>query len=90
MHSVRYDARHDTRMGLRGKTLRPQRRLKDGRFFYSRARDCVGCPLAGGYLFQGHVNMTVAIGDSNQRHRWRSEGLCGEAARNKPAVVAAA
>ena len=47
LRRFRYDARHDIVKCPRGKVLRPGPPFKHGRFFYSRARDCARCPLAG-------------------------------------------
>ena len=41
----RYDARHDIVKCPRGKTLRPRRPAKGGRYYRSRTRDCAGCAL---------------------------------------------
>ena len=41
----RYDARHDVVKCPRGKTLRPRRPAKGGRYYRSRTRDCAGCAL---------------------------------------------
>jgi hypothetical protein len=46
LRRFRYDARHDVVKCPRGKVLRPGRRVKHGRFFYARARDCSRCSLA--------------------------------------------
>ena len=41
-----YDAQHDITKCLRGRVLRPSKRVAHGRFFYSKACDCAGCDLA--------------------------------------------
>jgi hypothetical protein len=41
-----YDAQHDVTKCLRGRVLRPSKRVAHGRFFYSKACDCAGCDLA--------------------------------------------
>jgi hypothetical protein len=46
LRRFRYDARHDVVKCPRGKVLRSGRRVKHGRFFYARARDCSRCSLA--------------------------------------------
>ena len=43
MRRFRYDARHDIVKCPRGKILKAGRRVKHGRFFTSRARDCSRC-----------------------------------------------
>ena len=47
MRRFRYDERHDIVKCPRGKILKPGRRVKHGRFFTSRARDCSRCDLRG-------------------------------------------
>ena len=100
MRRFRYDAKNDTLKCPRGKTLRPTRPVKHGRFFYSKAADCRGCDLARLCLSKGRANKAVVVGDDYpallrarrrrekwteedrrlyQRHRWRSEGIHGEA-----------
>jgi transposase len=100
LRRFRYDARHDIVKCPQGRTLRPQRPVKHGRFFYSRARDCARCPMRQLCLSPGRVNKAVVIGDDYpallrarrrrerwsdedrrlyQRHRWRVEGIHGEA-----------
>jgi transposase len=100
LRRFRYDARHDIVKCPQGRTLRPQRPVKHGRFFYSRARDCARCPMRQLCLSPGRVNKAIVIGDDYpallrarrrrerwsdedrrlyQRHRWRVEGIHGEA-----------
>jgi IS5 family transposase len=100
LRRFRYDARHDIVKCPRGRTLRPQRPIKHGRFFYARARDCARCPMRQLCLSPGRVNKAIVIGDDYpallrarrrrerwsdedrrlyQRHRWRVEGIHGEA-----------
>jgi Transposase DDE domain len=58
--------------------LRPTRRVKHGRFFYSRAVDCKGCDLAALCLSKGRANKAVVVGDDypallrgrRRRERW--------------------
>ena len=63
MRRFRYDARHDILKCPRGKILRPSRRVKHGRFFYAKARDCSRCDLAALCLSKGRVNKAVVVGD---------------------------
>ena len=78
MRRFRYDAKHDILKCLRGKILRPTRRIKHGRFFYSRASDCSGCDLASICLSKGRSNKAVVVGDDypallrarRRRERW--------------------
>ncbi|WP_019015836.1 IS1182 family transposase [Elioraea tepidiphila] len=100
MRRFRYDARHDRLICPRGKALKPGRRVKHGRFFTARARDCRRCDLARLCLSGGRVNKAVVVGDDYAallrarrrrerwsdhdkavytRHRWRVEGVHGEA-----------
>jgi IS5 family transposase len=100
LRRFRYDARHDIVKCPQGRTLRPQRPIKHGRFFYARARDCTRCPMRQFCLSPGRVNKAIVIGDDYpallrarrrrerwsdedrrlyQRHRWRVEGIHGEA-----------
>ena len=53
LRRFRYDAQHDIVKCPRGKVLRPGPRFKHGRFFYSKARDCVRCTLKGDCLSKG-------------------------------------
>jgi len=79
LRCFRYDARHDILKCPRGKILRPQRRVKHGRFFYSKAEDCKRCSLRGDCLSKGRVNK--AVGDDypallrarRRRARWSEE-----------------
>jgi transposase len=81
MRRFRYDAKHDILKCLRGKILRPTRRIKHGRFFYSRAVDCSGCDLASICLSKGRSNKAVVVGDDypallrarRRRERWSEE-----------------
>jgi IS5 family transposase len=76
-----YDARHDIVKCPRGKVLRPGRRVKHGRFFCARARDCSRCSLASLCLSKGRVNKAVVIGDDypallrarRRRERWSDD-----------------
>jgi transposase len=78
LRRFRYDARHDLVKCPQGRTLRPQRPTKHGRFFYSRARDCARCPLRGLCLSPGRANKAIVIGDHHpallrarrRRDRW--------------------
>ena len=81
LRRFRYDARHDILKCPRGRTLRPTRRVKHGRFFYSKAKDCRSCPLRGDCLSSGRVNKAVVMSDDHpallrarrRKERW-SEG----------------
>jgi transposase len=81
MRRFRYDAKHDTLKCPRGKRLKPGRRVKHGRFFTSRARDCRGCDLARLCLSGGRTNKAVVLGDDypallrarRRRERWSAE-----------------
>ena len=81
MRRFRYDARHDVLKCPRGKRLKPGRRVKHGRFFTSRARDCRGCDLARLCLSGGRTNKAVVLGDDypallrarRRRERWGDE-----------------
>jgi transposase len=81
LRRFRYDARHDIVKCPRGKVLRPGRRVKHGRFFYARARDCSRCSLASLCLSKGRVNKALVIGDDypallrarRRRDCWSSE-----------------
>jgi hypothetical protein len=80
--------------------LKAGRRVKHGRFFTSRAKDCRRCNLARLCLSGGRTNKAVVLGDDYPallrarrrreqwserdkalytRHRWRVEGIHGEA-----------
>jgi hypothetical protein len=80
MRRFRYDARDDILKRPRGRILRPQRPVKHGRFFTSRARDCRGCDLAALCLSKGRVR-AVVLGDDypallrarRRRQRWSAE-----------------
>lgn len=81
LRRFRYDAAHDILKCPRGRILRPGRPIKHGRFFYSRAKDCVGCPLRGDCLSKGRVNKAVVISQDypallrarRRRERWSDE-----------------
>jgi IS5 family transposase len=81
LRRFRYDARHDIVKCPKGRTLRPQRPTKHGRFFYSRARDCARCPMRDLCLSPGRVNKAIVIGDHHpallrarrRRDRWSDE-----------------
>jgi hypothetical protein len=81
MRRFRYDEKHDILKCPRGRILRPTRRIKHGRFFYSKARDCARCPLKGDCLSKGRVNKAVVVGDDypallrarRRRERWSAE-----------------
>jgi transposase len=63
LRRFRYDAKHDILKCPTGRVLRPARPIKHGRFFYSKAKDCVRCPLKGDCLSKGRVNKAVVVGD---------------------------
>ena len=81
LRRFRYDAKHDILKCPRGRILRPQRRLKHGRFFYSRAKDCRRCDLRRLCLSGGRANKAVVVGDDypallrarRRRLRWSQE-----------------
>lgn len=81
LRRFRYDARHDILKCPKGRTLRPQRPIKHGRFFYSRASDCKRCPLRANCLSPGRVNKAVVVGDDypallrarRRKERWSEE-----------------
>ena len=81
LRRFRYDARHDILKCPQGRTLRPQRRVEHGRFFYSRASDCRRCPMRGDCLSKGRVNKAVVVSDDHpallrarrRRERWSEE-----------------
>src|SRR5512143_2427870 len=81
LRRFRYDGRHDIVKCPRGKVLRPGTRVKHGRFFTARARDCSRCSLAHVCLSKGRVNKALVIGDDypallrarRRRDRWSSE-----------------
>ncbi|MCJ8521060.1 transposase [Pseudorhizobium tarimense] len=81
MRRFRYDAKNDTLKCPRGKTLRPTRPVKHGRFFYSKAADCRGCGLARLCLSKGRANKAVVVGDDypallrarRRREKWTEE-----------------
>lgn len=75
LRRFRYDAHHDIVRCPRGRILRPKRRRKYGRFFYSRARDCARCDLRQACLSPGRANKALVIGDDypallRARRRW--------------------
>jgi transposase len=65
LRRFRYDARHDILKCPHGRTLRPQRRVEHGRFFYSRATDCRRCPMRGDCLSKGRANKAVVVSDDH-------------------------
>lgn len=81
LRRFRYDARHDILKCPKGRTLRPQRRVEHGRFFYSRASDCKGCPMRGDCLSKGRANKAVVVSDDHpallrarrRKGRWSEE-----------------
>jgi hypothetical protein len=81
MRRFRYDARQDIVKCPRGKILKPGRRVKHGRFFTSRARDCSRCNLRALCLSKSRVNKAVVVGDDypallrarRRRERWGEE-----------------
>lgn len=81
LRRFRYNARHDILKCPRGRILRPQRPIKHGRFFYSRASDCKRCPLRADCLSPGRVNKAVVISDDypallrarRRKERWSDE-----------------
>jgi transposase len=84
LRRFRYDARHDLLKCPQGRTLRPQRRVEHGRFFYSRASDCRRCPMRGDCLSKGRVNKAVVVSDDHPallRARRRKERWSEEEAR---------
>jgi transposase len=78
MRRFRYDARYDIVKCPRGKVLKAGRRVKHGRFFTSRARDCSRCDLRALCLSKSRVNKAVVVGDDypallrarRRRDRW--------------------
>ena len=81
MRRFRHDAKNDVLKCPRGKILRPQRPVKHGRFFRSRARHCRRCDLAALRLSKGRSNKAVVVGDPypallrarRRRARWTDE-----------------
>jgi Transposase DDE domain len=65
LRRFRYDDRHDIVKCPQGRTLRPQRPTKNGRFFYSRARDCTRCPMRQLCLSPGRANKAIVIGNDH-------------------------
>lgn len=63
MRRFRYDAKNDILRCPRGRRLRAGRRVKHGRFFTSRAKDCRRCDLARLCLSGGRSNKAVVLGD---------------------------
>ena len=78
LRRFRYDAKHDILKCPKRRILRPGRPIKHGRFFYSKAKDCVRCPLKSDCLSKGRVNKAVVVGDDypallrarRRRERW--------------------
>ncbi len=90
LRRFRYDARHDVLKRPKGRTLRPQRRVGHGRFFYSRAADRRRRrrrrrrPMRGDCLSRGRVNKAVIVSDDHPallRARRRKERWSAEDAR---------
>jgi len=81
LRRFRYDARHDTLKCPKGRTLRPQRRVEHGRFFYSKAAECRSCPIRGDCLSKGRSNKAVVVSDNHpallrarrRKERWSAE-----------------
>lgn len=62
LRRFRYDAKHDHVKCPRGKILRPNKaKIKHGRFFASKARDCKGCDLAAICLSPSRVTKSLVI-----------------------------
>jgi transposase len=78
LRRFRYDAQNDIVKCPRGKILLPQRPVKHGRFFYSKARDCSRCDLSALCLSKGRANKAIVIGHDypsllrarRRRERW--------------------
>jgi transposase len=79
LRRFRYDQRNDILKCPRGKILRPGgKRVKHGRFFHSRSRDCSQCDLKALCLSKGRRTKSVVIGDHHaallrarrRRERW--------------------
>jgi transposase len=81
LRRFRYDAKHDILRCPRGKILRPGRPIEHGRFFYSKARDCLRCSLASLCLSKGRSNKAVVVSDDypallrarRRRIRWAEQ-----------------
>jgi len=81
LRRFRYDARHDILKCPKGRVLRPQRRVEHGRYFYSKATDCRGCPIRSDCLSKGRVNKAVVVSDNHpallrarrRKERWSEE-----------------
>jgi len=81
LRRFRYDARHDILKCPKGRVLRPQRRVEHGRFFYSKATECRGCPIRGDCLSKGRSNKAVVVSDNHpallrarrRKERWSAE-----------------
>lgn len=81
LRRFRYDAKHDILRCPRGKILKPGKKIKHGRFFYSRKADCKGCDLASLCLSKGRPSKAVVISDDypallrarRRRERWTTE-----------------
>lgn len=81
LRRFRYDARHDILKCPKGRVLRPGRPIKHGCFFYSKAKDCVRCPLKSDCLSKGRVNKAVVVGNDypallrarRRRERWSNK-----------------
>jgi IS5 family transposase len=84
LRRFRYDTKHDILKCPQGRILRPQRRVRHGRFFYSRAADCRRCPMRGDCLSPGRSNKAVVVSDHHPalvRARRRKERRSEEDAR---------
>lgn len=81
LRRFRYDAKHDILRCPRGKILKPGKKIKHGRFFYSRKSDCKGCDLASLCISKGRASKAVVISDDypallrarRRRERWTTE-----------------
>lgn len=83
LRRFRYDARHDILKCPKGRTLLPQRRVEHGRYFYSKAAECRGCPIRGDCLSKGRANKAVVVSDNHpallrarrRKERWSAEDV---------------
>ena len=82
LRRFRYDAKHDHVKCPRGKILRPNKtRIRHGRFFASKARDCKGCDLAAICLSPSRATKALVIVHDypallrarRRRERWGEE-----------------
>jgi Transposase DDE domain/Histidine kinase-, DNA gyrase B-, and HSP90-like ATPase len=85
LRRFRYDAKHDHVKCPRGKILRSNKaKIRHGRFFASKARDCAGCDLAALCLSPGRVTKAVVIVHEypallrarRRRERWTEQDYC--------------